>query len=214
MKFIAAVLFICCMGYISGCTTCSTKKISCAAFDEPAFLKWFPYNDSSRMVFKNTLTTDTFSYVVANANTSKAYEISRGGFENRNLPCGTSAYTTSANYNNSPYGTLGIEYNTVQEADNGPSTKNLTLHFNNADWYAGEITESSFANPIGTSELTKISSAENILFDNGITYQQVVILTNDTIANKVDRAYKIFIAKNIGIIGCEMFPSKQKWVLQ
>ena len=40
------------------------------------------------------------------------------------------------------------------------------------------------------------------------------MLTNDTTTNKIERAYKLFIAKNIGIIGCEMFPSKQKWVIQ
>ena len=215
MKFIAALLLIICLGYISGCTTCSIKKINCAVFNEPAFGKWFPYNDSSRIFFKNTVTADTFSYLVSYAQTSEAYETNRGGYGNANSPCGTSAYIFSSNYNNSPFGTLMINYLTVQEVDNGPSTKNLTLHFNNAGWAAGEVFDNSFGVSLDYGGgVAKIDSAQNLLFDNGITYNQVVILTNDTSFNKTDRAYKLFIAKNIGIIGCEMFPSKQKWVIQ
>ena len=216
MKFIAALLLILCLGYISGCTICSSKKINCAAFDEPAFDKWFPYNDSSRMFFKNITTADTFSYLVSYAQTSEAYETNRGGFENTNRPCGASAYITSSNYSNSSFGVVQVNYVTVQEVDNGPSTKNLSVHFNNADWAAGEIFENSFGVSLnsGSGMPAKIDSAQNFLFDNGITYNQVVILTNDTLSNKTDRAYKLFIAKNIGIIGCEMFPSKQKWVIQ
>jgi hypothetical protein len=216
MKFIASVLIVCCIGYISGCTTCSTKKINCTAFNEPAFNKWFPYNDSSRMFFKNTVTADTFSYLISYAQTSEAYETNRGGFENTSRPCGTSAYITSSNYSNSPFGVVQVNYITVQEIDNGPSTKNLHVHFNNADWVAGEIFENSFAVSLNSASgaPSKNDSAQNMLFYNGITYQRVVTLTNDTSFNKTDRAYKLFIAKNIGIIGCEMFPSKQKWVIQ
>ncbi len=216
MKFIASVFFIVCLFYLCGCTICSSKKIKCIAFNEPVFNKWFPYTDSSRVLYQNTVTADTFSYLVEYATFSKEYETSRGGFENSNRPCGTSAYFASANYSNSPFGTIGINYTTQQQVDNGPSTKSLGVHFNNTDWATGEIFENSFAVPFnyGSGTTAKIDSAQNMLFDNGITYQQVVMLTNDTVSNKAERAYKLFIAKNKGIIGCEMFPSKQKWVIQ
>ena len=217
MKFIAALLFIISLAYLSGCTTCSSKKVKCVAFNEPAFNKWFPYTDSSRISYQNKITADTFSYLVEYATFSREYETNRGGFENGNHPCGTSAYFASANYSNSRFGTVGITYSTVQQVDNGPSIKNLTVHFNNAEWVAGEIFDNGFgpATIYNVPDVpAQIDSAQNFLFDNGITYQQVVILTNDTTSNKIDRAYKLFIAKNIGIIGCEMFPSKQKWVIQ
>ncbi len=211
MKFIAALVFIICLAYLSGCTTCSTKKISCPAFDEPAFAKWFPYNDSSRMLYKNMNTADTFSYAVSMKNISGTYETSIGGMENANNTCNASAYFASSNYNNSPSGAFSITYN----INNQQSIKSLNLHFNNADWVAGEVFENSFGVSLDYGGgVAKIDSAQNMLFDNGITYQRVVILTNDTSFNKTDRAYKLFIAKNIGIIGCEMFPSKQKWVIQ
>ena len=212
MKFIASLLFIICFVYISGCTTCSTKKITCPAFNEPAFDKWFPYNDSSWVVYKNSVTADTFSYAVSMKSISGTYETTTGGYLNANPACDASAYFASSNYNNSPFGTIGISYT----INNWQSVKSLEVHFNNADWLAGEIFESSFNVSVnnGSGIFAKVDSAQNFLFDNGITYQQVVILTNDTVSNKVERAYKLFIAKNVGIIGCEMFPSKQKWMIQ
>lgn len=211
MKYIAALLFILCLAYISGCTTCSTKKITCPAFDEPAFGKWLPYNDSSRMVYKNSITADTFSYAVSMKSISGTYETTTGGYSNADPGCNASAYFASSNYNNSPFGTIGISYN----INSKQLVKKLEVHFNNADWTAGEIFENSFGVFMDYGGgAAKIDSAQNMLFDNGITYQRVVILTNDTSFNKTDRAYKLFIAKNIGIIGCEMFPSKQKWLIQ
>ena len=209
MKFIASLMFIISLVYGSGCTTCSTKKINCPAFDDPAFAKWFPYNDSSRMLYKNITTADTFSYAVSMKNISGTYETSIGSMENADNVCHTSAYFSSSNYNNSPNGTFSVVY----DINNQQPLKSLGLHFNNGDWIAGEIFENSFG-VLNYESLTSIDSAQNVLFDNGITYQRVVILTNDTSSNKTDRAYKLFIAKNIGIIGCEMFPSKQKWVIQ
>jgi hypothetical protein len=213
MKLIAALFMIVCLGYISGCTLCSSKKVTCPAFDEPAFVKWFPYNDSSRMVYKNSITADTFSYAISMKSISGTYETTTGGgFGNSNPGCNASAYFASSNYSNSPFGTVGITYT----INNSQPEKNLQVYFNNTDWVAGEIFENSFAASVnyGYGVPAKVDSAQNMLFDNGITYSRVVILTNDTVSNKTDRAYKLFIAKNIGIIGCEMFPSKQKWLIQ
>jgi len=208
MKFIAALLFIISFVYL-GCTTCSTKKVTCPAFDEPAFAKWFPYNDSTRMFYKNLVTADTFTYAISMKNISGTYETSIGG--NANNTCNASAYFASSNYSNGSSGAFSITYN----INNQQSVKSLDLHFNNADWTAGEIFENSFGPSLDYGGgIATIDSAQNMLFDNGITYQRVVIITNDTSFNKTDRAYKLFIAKNIGIIGCEMFPSKQKWVIQ
>lgn len=197
---------------LSSCTLCTGKKITCPAFNEPAFASWFPYEQNQRIHFKNSITTDSFSYVVSMLSLSASYETSTGGIENVRHGCGSSAYMSSSNYNNSPYGTMGITY-AISES---PANKSLSLHFNNADWDAGEITNSGIETSVNSSGngFTKISAAQNMIFDNGITYPQVMILTTDTINNKTDRAYKLFIAKNIGIIGCEMFPSGQKWVIQ
>ena len=196
---------------MAGCTLCTSKKVTCPAFNEPAFAQWFPYQENSRLVFKNSITADTFSYTVSTLSFSAAFETTRGGFENKDYPCEASAYITSSNYDNSSYGTLGINYTIVEN-----TAKELTLRFNNAAWKTGEIMDTGFVPSVntGTAIITAVSSVQNLLFDNGINYQQIVVLTTDTVANKTDRAYKLFIAKNIGIIGCEMYPSRQKWVIQ
>src|SRR5881394_2499392 len=111
MKFIAVLMFIICLAYLCGCTTCSTKKITCPAFDEPAFAKWFPYNDSTRMFYKNLVTADTFTYAISMKNISGTYETSIGGIGNANNTCNTSAYFASSNYSNSLSGAFSITYN-------------------------------------------------------------------------------------------------------
>jgi hypothetical protein len=164
------------------------------------------------MLFKNTTTADTFSYTLSIYSVSATYETTRGGLENStgNRPCGTSAYYSSQNYDNSPYGITGINYVTTE---NTPNNKELTLYFNQAEWSAGEITDNNFA-PSTAQVASIVSSIQDLAFDNGRNYPLVSVLTNDTAFNKTDRPYKIFIAKNIGIIGIEMFPSLQKWVIQ
>jgi hypothetical protein len=197
----------------AGCKECSIKKITCDAFDEPDFDKWFPYQQGSNIILKNTVTTDTFSYTIDQVNISGTYEIRRGGISTAPPQnCLSSAYFASTNYNNNPFGVLRITYT----VNNDNSIKSLNLDFNNGTWETGEVFDSSIAscNSCQTEFLTKITKQQNLVFDNGVTYSNVIVLTSDTAINKFERAYKLFVAKNIGVIGCEMFPSKQKWVIQ
>ncbi len=203
-------LLLCC---IAGCTPCSTKKVTCSGFDEPAFTKWFPYQQGSRVIFKNAVTADTFSYTIEHVNTSGTYDITTGGFSTAApLNCNSSAYFASANYDNSPFAVFQISYivNIEQVA------KKLELNFYNGTWETGEVFDSSLASCTNCLNglSTQINKQQNVAFDNGRTYNDVIVLTSDTATNKFERAYKLFVAKNIGIIGCEMFPSKQKWVIQ
>jgi len=187
--------------------------VACNAFNEPAFNKWFPYEQGSNIILKNTLTADTFSYTIEQANISGTYEITTGGFSTAPpQKCISSAYFASTNYNNSPFGVLRITYS----VNNDDRTKQLDLDFNNGSWETGEIFDSSiaFCTSCQTGLPASITKEQNFAFYNGTSYNDVIILTGDTVFNKSDRAYKLFIAKNIGIIGCEMFPSKQKWVIQ
>lgn len=212
MKPLFCLCFIVPTLYFSGCTVCSTKKVTCPAFDDPHFFTWMPYDDSTTLVFKNITTADTFSYSISQKNISASYEITTGGF--RTSPpqqCIANAYLASTDYSNTGFGTLRIYYDVSKDA----GINRLELIFNNATWNAGAINDSSIQ-PIVNSgyEAAAITKERNIVFDNGVRYAELVTLENDTSFNKTERAYKLFIAKNIGIVGCEMFPSKQKWVIQ
>ncbi len=195
---------------LSSCTLCSRKKITCTAFEDSLFKQWFPYEKGQSLVFKNLSTADTAGYTIATVNFSEAYEISRGGIEGTYPTCESSAYITSTNENNSPFGIIGTGY-TISEDGN----KTLELWFNNGGFKTGAIGESSFAALADESNhADAVAPVQHFLFDNGITYPQVVIITNDTVYNKSDRPYKLYVAKHAGIIGCEMYPSLQKWIIQ
>jgi hypothetical protein len=213
MKKFFSLCFILIFTLHIGCTLCSTKKVTCGAFNSPSFNKWFPYQEGSKIILKNTATADTFSYTIEQVNISGTYEIRTGGISTAPPQnCMSSAYFASANYNNSPFGVLRISYSIY----NDNLEKRLEVNFNNGNWEAGEVFDSSIApcSYCQTGLPVSITKEQNLVFDNGITYNNVVILTSDTTFNKLERAYKLFVAKNIGIIGCETFPSKQKWVIQ
>lgn len=196
------------------CTLCSVKKVPCGAFNEPAFFKWFPYKKDDVLIFKNAGKPETFSYSIYRTDTSAAYEATRGGYNNTTRGCSSSAEITTFNDGNlNEY--LSMYYSVLKEFDNGLVTKYLSVYFKGQYWPAGEITENNIAAPEGLStDSMQLSTAANLVFDDGKTYPYVVTMLKDTVVNKTERVYKLFIAKNSGIIGFEMYPSKQRWIIQ
>ncbi|HMO63052.1 MAG TPA: hypothetical protein PKC39_08890 [Ferruginibacter sp.] len=197
-----------------GCTTCSVKQVPCEAFDEPAFSTWFPYTDKSMLLFKNTSTADTFSYIISGVGVSDAYTASRGGYNNRTQGCTSSAYIYALS-NPATNTSFSVDYDVLKIFDNGPVTKSLFISLLNSYWYAGAITETTIE-PVAnnwTDSIT-ITKVQQLEFDNGHIYPAVVILSKDTLVNKNSKVHKLFIAKNSGIIGFEMYPSKERWVIQ
>lgn len=214
MKACLTLFFFYFIYLFSSCTPCSTKKIPCDAFNEPVFFKWFPYRVNDRLAFKNTNTTESFSYVIRECDTSKAYEATQGGYGNQVHSCYASVFMANEN-NGIPDDLFHIQYSISKEFNNGPVNKYLELYFKNTTWAVGEISESTIAAAgSGNSGATTAITEINVLFDNGITYPMVATLSNDTVAVKTERPYKIFIAKYFGIIGFEMYPSLQKWIVQ
>jgi len=212
MKFFAALLFVCCIVNISGCTLCSTKKIACNGFNDPFFSQWFPYSQYSRLVFKNPETEDTFSYTISNVYSTAPYEATIGGYNNNTRSCNASKEMRSDN-NGTADGFVDIYYSISEFFDNGPVQKSMSISFKNSSWNTGEISATGIA-AIPDASASTISSNTNVPFENGFTYPLLVTLTNDTVVNKASLVYKLYIAKNVGIVGFETFPSKQKWVLQ
>lgn len=165
--------------YIAGCTPCSAKKVTCSGFDEPAFTKWFPYQQGSRVIFKNAVTAGTFSYTIEHVNISGNYDITTGGFSTAAPQnCISSAYFASANYTNSPFAVLRITY----LVDDEQSVKRLELGFNNGNWETGEVFDSSIVSCTVCQPglLTEINKQQPLIFENGTTYNDVTVLTSDT----------------------------------
>jgi hypothetical protein len=214
MKVITGLwgLFILCS--IGGCTVCSTKQIPCGPFEDTVFFKWFSYQPGSAGQFKNTVTNDTLGFVAVYFDTSKAYEITVGGYgRSSERSCDASANISAVFYNSSAR-YFDIHYNAFYYANDSDKKNSLGIYFGTNYWYAGAITEETIAADSFNNK-TAVTHYENILFENGITYNRLITLTTDTVFKKEnDMVYKLFVAKGHGIVGFETYPSKQKWVIQ
>ncbi len=195
--------------YVSSCE-CTGKKVTCSGFNDPLFKDWFPYQVDNKLQFKNVSTADSILYNINSVDFSKAFETTRGGIFDRYMPCDKHAAVTGGS-DSAVYPWFHINYHIAESG-----AKKLEIYLGNTTWQAGEITTTNFEAPDTpfTNSPTKITYLQNFIFANGNRYPQIVVLTGDTVYNKTDKAYKVFIAKNKGIIGYEIFPSLQQWVIQ
>ena len=165
---------------------------------------------NSRLLFKNPVTQDTFSYTISNVYTSGPYEATSGGFNNYTRSCNASKELHSDN-NGTADGYVDIYYRINEFFYTGPVQKSMSISFKNSNWNTGEISDTGIT-AIPDSNASTITSNTNVPFENGFTYSLLLTITNDTVVNKKSLIYKLFVAKNTGIVGFETFPSKQKWV--
>lgn len=195
--------------YNAGCTMCSSKKVTCPAFNEPEFSKWFPYKLNDTLHFINQTTSDTVTYAIGYYQLSETYETQQGGYSGNVANCGSHA-NIYGYAKTSAIGQFVINYIT----DGNNSLKQLYVAVLNGLWNTGEIVYNTFKpSPVNNSPVS-ISQDSAYKFINGVTYSNFITIANDTTGTKEDKPYKLYIAKNTGIVGFEMYPSKQKWVLQ
>jgi hypothetical protein len=208
-------LFCCLMLYcIMGCTPCSTKIITCSAFEDSVFFNWFPYHPGSTGYFKNSSTQDTLGFIATQSDTSKSYETTVGGLNRPNAGSCDAYALIAGKFNQNANGNFTIYYNVFKGVNDGGARRSLEIYFRNYNWVGGAITGNTILADT-LNNRTAVTQTENVLFDNGITYSRLVTLTNDTVFKKEnDMLYKLFIAKGHGIVGFETYPLKQKWVIQ
>jgi hypothetical protein len=190
------------------CTLCSTKKVTCSAFDNSSFQAWFPYNTNSYQIFKNTQTQDTVGFQFTAIDYSQAYEIQTGGYGNRVGACNKSA---------SVYATAGDRYINVQyfidSVFNQPNAnQQLNIAINNSQFYAEEINSQEIKTSISNNTSVAVNNTAVLL--NNIFCEKLCTITSDTLNSKLDRIYKVFISKGKGIIGYEHYPSLHQWFIQ
>ena len=205
MKIKPLCSLVICLISLWSCTLCSTKKVTCSQFNDPQFSLWFPYTVGSQLKFKAMGTTDSLEYTIKTFYKSEAYETTQGGFSNNIASC----YSTASivGYNQANQNSLVDIYYSIS------ADYQLSIKINDADWRAGKINPNSVSNIFG-SNFTKLDSSYNTTFANGIVYPVLITMENDTINDKTSRPFKIYLAKNAGIIGFDEYPSKKKWILQ
>ena len=183
------------------CTVCSCKKVPCPAFNDTSFSQWFPYNTDDKVIFQSTSVSDTISLYVAK---SEAYEATQGCF-------GASGGCTPGNcqiYSNE----LSTSYNRkFQVSIFGGSLKNISFDFYQFNCQATDITDTGLV-LMDTSSHSNYYSSFNI---RGKTFSNVQLITKDTAGNnKIAGPYKIFLAKDAGIVAYETYPDLELRVKQ
>jgi hypothetical protein len=183
------------------CTVCSCKKIPCPAFNDTSFSRWFPYNTDDKVIFQSTSLSDTISLYVAK---SEAYEATQGCF-------GANGGCTGGNcqiYSNE----LSTSYNRkLLVCIFSGSLKNISFDFYQFNCQATDITDTGLV-LLDTYSYSIYYPSLNI---GGKTFSNVQLIAKDTAANnKIAGPYKIFLAKDVGIVAYEIYPDLELLVKQ
>jgi hypothetical protein len=195
-------------------TVCSTKKVGCPGFSDANFSTWFPYQNNQLLVFKN-VNGDSLKYTVSDIEPSGRYDAIVGGLFRRSATsCSTSIYVTARP--DSIYQPIFLVQYYVDTPFSGQDvTKNLYIAVDQANWSVGAIYRDSIGIAINSYNSTsKPSINYNVRLYNGQLIDTLVTLTNDTTLDHSNKFYKAFIQKGKGIIGFEMYPNHQQWLLQ
>lgn len=195
-------------------TVCSTKKVGCPGFSDANFSTWFPYQPNQQIVFKNA-NGDSLKYTVSDIEPSGRYDAIIGGLFRRSaISCSTSIYVTAMPDSLYHPGFV-IHYNVEEPFSGQDVTKNLYIAVDQANWSVGAIYRDSIGIVINSYNSTaKPSTNYNVRLYNGQIIDTLITLTNDTTLDHSNKFYKAFIQKRKGIIGFEMYPNHQQWLLQ
>ena len=185
------------------CTVCSCKKIPCPAFNDTSFSRWFPYNTDDKVIFQGTSVSDTISLYVAK---SEAYEATQGCSGASGGCIGGNCQIYSNELSNSYNRKLQVSIYNYSS-----SLKNISFDFYQFNCQATDITDTGLVLQ-DTSSYSNYYPSVNI---GGKTFSNVQLITKDTAgSNKIAGPYKIFLAKNAGIVAYEIYPDLKLWVKQ
>ncbi len=185
-----------------GFSYCSKKK--CGGFADANFDNWFPYKEGQTLYFlSNKNDRDTFSGLTI----IKSEPFETGGFESGGCDMNVQIknnQSASTNY-------LYLEYYKSLQSTNSDY---VTLNFKDVQLQTLGLNDSGLViNNYLSSNKLKATFYDTYNF-NGINYNKLQLIENDTLVSKTSAVYKIWLAKNVGIVGYESYPSLERWVKQ
>ena len=196
--FLLACLLVSLQGFLSYCS-----KTYCPAFSDPYFNSWFPYKQG-QVIYLYSSNNRHDSIVISSVYRSPASTTSGGCGK---VACSAidvvqSLYIDSA----SPY--LSISYN-IPSSSSG--FKLVQVDVNQFVFNGTRIADSGIAVTALSSIQTSFSS---ILSLGGTNYADVELIQRDTTGLAPNSVVKIWLAKNIGLLAYERYPSGEIWVKQ
>jgi hypothetical protein len=206
MKLIASIILVAIAIFVGSCD-CSRKTWDCPGFDSPELSGWFPYSNSNLMIYQNnTGQRDTVHLNLWEM--TAPYSTS-----------GSSRFCSAQRHLEStermPNGDLkmAIRLNKSENSGNFTNSALITLH----NYVAVEF-QNATSTSLGEARFNYSTSMAiqyvPVLNIGSRSFNDAAIVSRDTNTNKSAGIYKLYIAKNQGIVGYEEIPSRSLFVLQ
>jgi hypothetical protein len=205
MKLLASILLFASATWFTSCK-CSYKTYDCPAFNSAALSGWFPYGDITTLIFENG-SGQRDSIYLKNTMTTEAHTItarSRSCYASKTF---TSTENPTAGFKKLSIGLIRTEADNIM--DEATVSVKADASFNFRGVTVNELGTANFkySVPVSIQYLPSVSLS-------GKTFTNVAISYRDTTNSKLSGVYKLYIAKNTGLVAYEDFPSRTLWVLQ
>ena len=202
--FLSFILLACLLACLEGALSfCS--KINCPAFSDANFDSWFPYQQGKTIYFRSNNNDIDSLYNLSVFKT--AASTTSGGFGGGK--CDAPLATIQSVYVDSATLFFTLSYNTF-----GGSGSNdiLNLNVNQFPIRGINITDSGIVinptfNPVQSSFYSSLPIEGN-------NYNNVQVIQADTAGLAANSVYKIWLAKNIGLLAYQEYPSLTIWLKQ
>jgi hypothetical protein len=195
-----AGLLACLEGAFSFCS-----KIHCAGFTDAEFDSWFPYAQGKTVYFKSGNNDIDSLYNLSVFKT--AASTTSGGFGGGK--CDAPLATIQSVYVDSATLFFMLSYNTF-----GGSGSNNILNLNVNQFLVTGINITDSGIVISPTLNPVQSSFYSSLTIEGNNYNNVQVIQTDTTGLAANSVYKIWLAKNIGLLAYQEYPSLAIWLKQ
>jgi hypothetical protein len=213
MRFILAICVFIVAIFSERCTICSCKQVPCPAFNDSDFAKWFPYAGGEILIFQNASAFDTIN--IGGVQKSSSYDANQGCSSGNN---GCTASCTISTDDLSPafVRKLQVTISTVTPFGSNQPTRQINLAFYELSCMANGLADTGLVEIHSIDSISHFTSnyysSMNI---GGHAFNSVQLIEMDTSStSKYSGPYKIFLAKNAGIVAYETYPDVKLWTKQ
>jgi hypothetical protein len=189
-----------------GCEDCTRKQVTCLGYQEPA-ANWFPYTLNQKIIFSFSGARDTITF--ATIQPSQAYDERVSA---SNPWCSATKQWLSSEKD--PGGIFRLSMSAEQMVDAYGGTREpqgywqLSLHGSS---FTGKGIADTGIMRNSSNQTSQYYQTQSI---GGTPYSMVQVIMYDTTVVKTPRIYKVWLARDHGIVAYEEYPSKNLWVKQ
>lgn len=174
----------------------------CPAFQDNFYDQWFPYVPSQAIRFRTASGVEN-TILIDRVDKTPDYKYYTPGGGN----CNPKVTVRSSDLNSTSIPFL-LEYSTAAQA-NG-----LNISIKHTIIYAQNFKDTGINQLTGSNQRFNRFQFLSSFTINGKTYPNVQIISRDTMVDKASDIFKVIIAKQVGILSFEEYPTLLRWVKQ